>query len=329
MTEFTAWIADKTDDGYQVSRRQLDDSFLMDGDVTVRAEYSSLNYKDGLALTGKAPVIRHFPLLPGIDLAGRVLQSDDPRFAEGDEVLLNGFGIGETHHGGYAGLARVSADWLLKIPEGLDARRAMAIGTAGYTAMLCVLKLIDHGITAADGPILVSGAAGGVGSIAVSLLAQLGFEVAAITGREDQAGFLRELGASEILPRADFSADPRPLSKERWQTAIDVAGGKTLANILSQIRYGGAVAACGLAESMELPASVAPFILRGVTLYGIDSVYCPMPRREQAWQRLAQELDHSLIDRLSQDIPFDDLPRAAEDILAGRIRGRGVVKIPS
>ncbi len=329
MTEFTAWIADKTDDGYQVSRRQLDDSFLMDGDVTVRAEYSSLNYKDGLALTGKAPVIRHFPLLPGIDLAGRVLQSDDPRFAEGDEVLLNGFGIGETHHGGYAGLARVSADWLLKIPEGLDARRAMAIGTAGYTAMLCVLKLIDHGITAADGPILVSGAAGGVGSIAVSLLARLGFEVAAITGREDQAGFLRELGASEILPRTDFSADPRPLSRERWQAAIDVAGGKTLANILSQIRYGGAVAACGLAESMELPASVAPFILRGVTLYGIDSVYCPMPRREQAWQRLAQELDHSLIDRLSQDIPFDDLPRAAEDILAGRIRGRGVVKIPS
>ncbi len=329
MSRFPAWLAQKDDRGYRVERVELSDDDLMDGDVTVAVEYSTLNYKDGLALTGKAPIIRRFPLVPGIDLAGHVITSENPDFQPGDDVLLNGFGIGETHHGGYAARARVRSEWLLKIPEGLDARRAMAIGTAGYTAMLCILKLEDHGIAPDRGPLAVSGAAGGVGSIALAVLGKLGYELHAITGRDDQADYLKELGATEILPREDFTRLARPLARETWQAAIDVAGGNTLANLLSQQRYGGAVAACGLAESMELPASVAPFILRGVTLYGVDSVQCPMPRRIEAWQRLARDLDRSLLDRLSQEIDFETLPEAGEEILAGKVRGRAVIRIPT
>jgi len=279
MNPFPAWLARKDDDGYRVERVELNEDDLMDGDVTVRVEYSTLNYKDGLALTGKAPIIRHFPLIPGIDLAGTVLQSESPDFLPGDAVLLNGFGVGESH-----------------IPEGLDARRAMAIGTAGYTAMLCILKLEEHGISPDSGPIVLSGAAGGVGSIALAVLARLGYEVHAITGRPEQADYLKSLGAREVLEREAFTRPAKPLARETWQAGIDVAGGNTLANLLSQQSYGGAVAACGLAESMDLPASVAPFILRGVTLYGIDSVQCPMPRRIQAWQRLAKDLDLDLLD---------------------------------
>jgi acrylyl-CoA reductase (NADPH) len=328
MTAFPAWLALKDDDGYRIERRELTDDDLMDGDVTVAVEYSTLNYKDGLALTGKAPVIRQFPLVPGIDLAGRVIESGNPAFQPGDAVLLNGYGIGEAHHGGYAGRARVRADWLLKIPQGLDTRQAMAIGTAGYTAMLCILRLEEHGIRADGGPLVLSGAAGGVGSIALAVLGRLGYELHAITGRDDQAGYLESLGAARVLPRADFARPARPLGRETWQAGIDVAGGHTLANILSQIRYGGAVAACGLAESMDLPASVAPFILRGVTLYGVDSVQCPMPRRIEAWNRLAKDLDLELLERLSQEIDFERLPEAGEEILAGRIRGRAVIRIP-
>ncbi len=329
MSKFPAWLAQKDDRGYRVERIELADDELMDGDVTIAVEYSTLNYKDGLALTGQAPIIRHFPLVPGIDLAGRVVASENPDFQPGDDVLLNGFGIGETHHGGYAARARVRSEWLLKIPEGLDTRRAMAIGTAGYTAMLCILKLEDHGIAPDRGPLAVSGAAGGVGSVALAVLGKLGYELHAITGRDDQADYLKELGATEILPREDFSRPARPLARETWQAAIDVAGGNTLANLLSQQRYGGAVAACGLAESMDLPASVAPFILRGVTLYGVDSVQCPMPRRIEAWQRLARDLDLSLLDRLSQEIDFEALPEAGEEILAGKVRGRAVIRIPT
>ncbi len=328
MSSFPAWLARKDDDGYRVERSELGDADLMEGDVTVAVEYSTLNYKDGLALTGKAPIVRRFPLVPGIDLAGRVIESSSPDFRPGDSVLLNGFGVGEEHHGGYAGRARVRSEWLLKIPEGLDARRAMAIGTAGYTAMLCILKLEDHGIRPDGGPIAISGAAGGVGSIALAVLGRLGYELQAITGRGEEADYLKTLGAAGILPRDDFTRPARPLARETWQAGIDVAGGNTLANILSQTRYGGAVAACGLAESMELPASVAPFILRGVTLYGVDSVQCPMPRRIEAWNRLARDLDLDLLDRLSQEVDFERLPEAGEDILAGRIRGRAVVKIP-
>ncbi len=328
MTAFPAWLAIKNDDGYRVERRTLDDDVLMDGDVTVAVEYSTLNYKDGLALTGQAPIIRRFPLIPGIDLAGRVVESSSPDFAPGDAVLLNGQGVGESHHGGFAGRARVRSDGLLHIPEGLDARRAMAIGTAGFTAMLCILKLEAHGVSPAGGPIVVSGAAGGVGSIALAVLGRLGYELHAITGRPDQADYLQALGAREILSREDFTRPARPLGRETWQAGIDVAGGHTLANILSKTRYGGAVAACGLAESMDLPASVAPFILRSVTLYGVDSVQCPMPQRREAWKRLAQDLDPDLLERMIQEVDFEHLPEAGKDILAGRIRGRAVVAVP-
>jgi acrylyl-CoA reductase (NADPH) len=326
--QYQGYQINKTEAGQSCELKQLSDDDLMEGDVTVDVEYSTLNYKDGLALTGKSPVVRVFPLTPGIDFSGRVSASDNSRFKVGDKVILNGFGVGEVHSGGYAQKARVNGDWLVSLPAGIDTRQAMAIGTAGYTAMLCVLALEQHGIKPDSGDILVTGASGGVGSVAIAILSKLGYRVVAVTGRMDERDYLMGLGAADVIDRADFSAKPRPLYKELWAGAIDVAGGNTLANVLSQIKHDGAVAACGLAESMELPTSVAPFILRGVTLYGIDSVMASLEKREQAWARLAQDLDLELLEQLSFDLDFADLPQAAEDILAGKIRGRAIVKIP-
>jgi acrylyl-CoA reductase (NADPH) len=325
---FPAYLISKTDSGQvaELKRITLDD--LMDGDVTVKVEYSTLNYKDGLALTGKAPVVRRFPLVPGIDFAGSVVDSEHPGFKPGDQVVLNGFGVGEVHSGGYAGMARVKGDWLVALPSDFTPRQAMAVGTAGYTAMLCVMALEQHGLTPESGELLVTGAAGGVGSVALSLLSRLGYRVTASSGRASQRDYLIGLGAQQVIDRGEFSGKVKPLAKERWAAAIDVAGGNTLANVLSQINYGGAVAACGLAESMDLPASVAPFILRGVTLYGIDSVMASIEKRERAWARLARDLDREQLEKMIVEIPFEELPAAAEKILQGEVRGRAVVKIP-
>ena len=326
--QFQAYQIGKNDDGQRCVLTQLNDDDLMEGDVTVNVEYTTLNYKDGLALTGRSAIIRKFPLTPGIDFSGTVTASDHAGFSVGDRVILNGFGVGEVHSGGYAQKARVSGDWLVPLPEGLDTRQAMAIGTAGYTAMLSVMALEDHGIRPGDGDILVTGASGGVGSIAVALLNRMEHRVMATTGRMNEKDFLMNLGAAEVLDRAGFADKARPLGKELWAGAIDVAGGNTLANVLSQLKYGGAAAICGLAESMNLPTTVAPFILRGISMYGIDSVMAPIEKRKIAWQRLATDLDLALLDSLSFDLDFADLPRAAEDILDGKIRGRAVVKVP-
>lgn len=326
--QFQAYQIGKADDGQRCILTQLDDSDLMEGDVTVRVEYTTINYKDGLALTGRSPIIRKFPLTPGVDFSGTVIESSHAGFSEGDRVVLNGWGVGEVHSGGFAQKARVKGDWLVHVPDGLDTRRAMAIGTAGYTAMLCVMALEQHGIDAASGDILVTGASGGVGSVALAILSKLGYRVVATTGRMQERDFLTGLGAADVRDRADFADKARPLGKELWTGAIDVAGGNTLANVLSQVCYGGAVAACGLAESMNLPTTVAPFILRGITLYGIDSVMAPLEKRNTAWARLASDLDLELLDSLSFDLDFADLPQAAEDILDGKIRGRAVVKLP-
>ncbi|MEW8344824.1 MAG: MDR family oxidoreductase [Candidatus Thiodiazotropha sp.] len=325
---FPAYLISKTDSGQIAELKTITLDELMEGDVTVKVAYSTLNYKDGLALTGKAPVIRRFPLVPGIDFAGSVVSSDHPGFKQGDQVVLNGFGVGEVHSGGYAGMARVKGDWLVSLPDGFTPRQAMAVGTAGYTAMLCVLALERHGVTPASGEVLVTGAAGGVGSVAVSILSRLGYRVTASSGRTSQRDYLIGLGAHQVIDRGELSGKVKPLAKERWAAAIDVAGGNTLANLLSQINYGGAVAACGLAESMDLPASVAPFILRGVTLYGIDSVMASIEKRRQAWQRLAKELDLEQLEKMIVEIPFEELPAAAEAILEGKVRGRALVKIP-
>jgi acrylyl-CoA reductase (NADPH) len=325
---FIAYQVTKTDDGQSLVKTNLTDADLMDGDVTIDVVWSTLNYKDGLALTGASPVIRQFPLIPGIDFSGTVTSSDHPNFSPGDQVVLNGFGVGEAHNGGYAGRARVSGDWLVKLPVGLTTRDAMAVGTAGYTAALCVMALQDHGIKPADGKILVTGAAGGVGSVATALLANLGYEVVAVTGRPEQADFLKSLGASDIAARGDFADKARPLAKELWAGAVDVAGGNTLAIVISQIQRHGAVSACGLAESMSLPTSVAPFILRGVTLYGIDSVMAPMALRERAWELIVKHLPLDLLHSLTEEVGFDELPDLGKKILKGQVRGRLVVKIP-
>ena len=326
--QFQAYQIGKNEDGQRCSLVLLDDSDLMDGDVTVAVEYTTINYKDGLALTGRSPIIRHFPLTPGIDFSGSVIESTHADFSAGDKVILNGFGVGEAHSGGFAQKARVSGDWLVPLPDGLDSRQAMAIGTAGYTAMLCIMALEDHGLKPGDGDILVTGASGGVGSVAVAILSKLGHRVVATTGRMQEKDFLTGLGAAEVIDRAEFADKPRPLAKERWAGAIDVAGGNTLANVLSQMRYGGGAAICGLAESMSLPTSVAPFILRGISMYGIDSVMAPLARRKLAWQRLASDLDLKLLEELSFDLEFEQLPQAAVDILDGKIRGRAVAKLP-
>lgn len=306
---------------------EFDDADLMDGDVTVAVEYSTVNYKDGLSITGKAPIARRFPMIPGADFAGRVESSSHPEFKAGDSVVLTGWGSSETHLGGYAQRARVKGDWLVPLPQGMSAREAMAIGTAGFTAMLCVMALENYGIKPGDGPVVVTGAAGGVGSVAVSLLAQAGYTVAASTGRASEADYLKSLGASEIIDRAEFANPAKPLGKERFAGGVDSVGSHTLANILSMTKYGGAVAACGLAQGMDLPASVAPFILRGVSLLGVDSVMCPQPRRREAWKRLAAQLDRKKLAGMTSEIPLEQVFNIAPKILAGQVRGRTVVKI--
>lgn len=327
---FQALLLDKAADGRTHSQiTTLESAALPAGEVRVAVAYSTVNYKDGLAITGRAPVVRQFPMVPGIDFAGTVLESQDARFAVGDAVLLNGWGVGETHWGGLAGQARVKADWLQRMPPGLDARSAMAIGTAGYTAMLCVMALQDQGVQPQHGPVLVTGANGGVGSISVALLAALGFEVHASTGRPEEAAHLQALGAREVIDRASLNAPGKPLQKERWAAAIDSVGSHTLANVCASLRYGGTVAACGLAQGMDLPASVAPFILRGVTLRGVDSVYAPMARRELAWQRLAQELPRALLEGNTTEHALAEVPALAQRLLDGQVRGRVVVKLPA
>ena len=308
-----------------VSLTEIDDSDLMAGDVTVAIEASTVNYKDGLAITGKAPVIRRFPLVPGIDFAGTVIASEHPEWQPGDKVVLNGWGTGETHHGAYAQKSRVDGDWLVPLPEGMTAFDAMAVGTAGYTAMLCVMALERHGITPERGPVVVTGAAGGVGSVAVALLSRLGFHVIASTGRPAESEYLIDLGAAEIISRDELNVAVKPLAKERWAAGIDAVGSATLANVLSMTSYGGAVAACGLAQGMDLPGSVAPFILRGVSLLGVDSVMAPKGLRLEAWRRIGSELDHAKLAALSTTIPFSGLVNAAQDIVEGKVRGRIVV----
>lgn len=326
MTDFKALVVARTEGGVKPAWTTLSDSDLMDGDVTVSVTHSTINYKDGLALTGRLPGMR-LPLIPGIDFAGTVIQSTHPDFAEGDDVVLDGWGCGERHHGGYAERARVNGDWLIKRPAAFTAAEAMAIGTAGYTAMLAVLALEAHEVTPAKGPVLVTGAAGGVGSVAVTLLAKLGYHVIAATGRLNESYYLTSLGAAEILDRAELAKPPRPLGKERWAGAIDVAGSTTLANVLSMTQYAGAVAATGLAQGLDLPTSVAPFILRGITLAGIDSVMAPKAMRIKAWDRLASDLDKDKLAAVSQTRPITDVEALAPEILAGHVRGRTILEI--
>lgn len=310
-----------------VEMTEISTDDLMEGDVTVAVEATTVNYKDGLAITGKSPVVRHWPMVPGIDFAGKVIASDNAGFAVGDDVVLNGWGVGETHWGGYAEKARVKGDWLIKRPAGISAKQAMAIGTAGYTSMLCVMALERAGITPDKGPILVTGSNGGVGSVAISILSKLGYEVLAATRRTEEADFLKSLGASDIVDAAELSEAGRPMGKERWAGAVDAVGSHTLANVLAQTQYGGAVAACGLAQGFDLPATVMPFILRGVSLLGVDSVMAPKARREEAWARLEKDLDLAKLESLSTEIAFADLIGAAGDIVEGKIRGRVVATI--
>ena len=326
---FAAVMIRKEGEAQKAELTELSRDELMEGDVTVAVSHSTVNYKDGLVLGGRSPVVRRFPMIPGIDLAGIVESSAHPEFKPGDKVLLNGFGLSETHYGGYAQVARVKGDWLVPLPPAFSEAQAMAIGTAGYTAMLCVLALEDAGVTPAKGPVLVTGAAGGVGSVAIALLAKLGFQVIASTGRSEEESYLKYLGAAEIIPRSELSGDPKPLAKERWAGAVDSVGSRTLANVLAATKYGGAVAACGLAQGMDLPTSVAPFILRGVCLLGIESVYMPKPRRLVAWQRLARDLDKEKLTQMTKTIGLKDVFQAGADIVAGRIRGRLVVDLHS
>ena len=327
MGTFKAIRIDKAEKGTTVALTQFDEAELMEGDVTVRVEWSTLNYKDGLAVTGKAPVVRRFPMIAGIDFAGTVEQSSHPAWKAGDKVICNGWGMGETHLGAYAEKARVKGDWLVGLPEGMSTRDAMAIGTAGYTAMLSVLALEKHGLSPKDGPIVVTGAAGGVGSIATAVLSKLGYHVIASTGRVSESGYLKDLGAAEVIDRNELSGAAKPLAKERWAGGIDSVGSTTLANLLSMTKYGGAIAACGLAAGMDLPSSVAPFILRGVSLLGIESVMCPITLRKAAWARLASDLDHGKLAEITHEISLDQVIAAGTKILAGQVRGRIVVKI--
>ena len=327
MGTFKAIVIDKAETGQAVRLIDFDENDLMDDDVTVRVEWSTVNYKDGLAITGKAPVVRRYPMIVGVDFAGTVESSTHPKWKPGDQVILNGWGLGETHLGAYAEKARVKGDWLVQRPAGITARDAMAIGTAGYTAMLAVMALERAGIDPSRGPVIVTGAAGGVGSVAVALLAKLGYAVAASTGRPEEAEYLKGLGASEIIDRNELTGPPRPLAKERWAGGIDAVGSTTLANVLSMTRYGGAVAACGLAGGMDLPTTVAPFILRGVSLIGIDSVMCPLPHREAAWRRLEADLDREKIAAMANEIGLADVIAAGRLIVEGKVRGRIVVKI--
>jgi acrylyl-CoA reductase (NADPH) len=327
VAAFKAIVIEKADGGTKAALTNFDEANLMDGDVTVRVEYSTVNYKDGLAITGKAPVVRRFPMIAGVDFAGTVESSNHASWKTGDKVVLNGWGCGETHLGAYAEKSRVKGDWLVPLPKTMTARDAMAIGTAGYTAMLAVMALERHGLRPSDGGIAVSGAAGGVGSVAIGLLADLGYTVHAITGRPQEADYLKSLGAAEIIDRKEVTGAVRPLGRERWAGAIDSAGSTVLANLLSMTRYGGAVAACGLAAGMDLPTSVAPFILRGVCLYGIESVMCPIERRREAWKRLETDLNRQKLAAMTREIGLSDVLQVAPQILEGTVRGRIVVKI--
>ncbi|UMY16086.1 oxidoreductase [Methylobacterium organophilum] len=327
MATFKAWVVEKGEGGQSLAFKDFDEADLMDGDVTVRVTHSGLNYKDGLAMTGRMPVVRRFPMIPGIDFAGVVERSEHPDYKSGDAVVLTGWGVGETHLGAYAERARVKGDWLVPLPEGLSPAQAMAIGTAGYTAMLCVIALEAHGLSPEAGPAVVSGAAGGVGSVGVSLLARAGWHVLAVTGRGDEAEYLKGLGAAEILDRAELAADPKPLAKERWAAGIDTVGSKPLANLLAMTKAGGAIAACGNAAGMDLPSSVAPFILRGVSLFGINSVTTPQGPRRAAWARLARDLDLDALARMTTTVGLEEVGRLGETILGGKVRGRTVVAI--
>ncbi len=327
MSAFKAVVIEKTEAGQNVGIREFDEADLMDGDVTVRVSHSTLNYKDGLALTGKAPVVRRFPMIPGVDLVGTVEASSNPEFKPGDAVVLNGWGLGETHLGAYAEKVRVKGDWLIPLPAGLSPQQAMAIGTAGYTAMLCLMALERHGLRPDRGPAIVTGAVGGVGSVAVALLAKAGWHVIASTGRPEEAEYLISLGAAEILDRSELTGSARPIAKERWAAGVDTVGSTTLANVLSMTKYGGAIAACGLAGGMDLPTTVAPFILRNVSLLGVDSVMAPRGLRLEAWNRIARELDHDKLAAMTSTIPLDRVLEAGREIVSGRIKGRVVVEI--
>ena len=325
--KFKALMIEKEDDTQTVNMVEIEDNDLMEGNVLVKITHSTLNYKDGLAITGASPVVRSFPMIPGIDFSGIVLSSEDKKFSEGDRVVLNGYGLSESHFGGYSEKARVKSEHLLKLPENISNKQAMAIGTAGYTAMLCVLAIEDHGIKPDDGVILVSGASGGVGSVAISILSDLGYDVEASTGRLEETVYLNNLGAKTVIDRSELSEPSRPLGKERWAGAIDSVGSTTLANILAQLSYGGAVSACGLAQGMDLPSTVMPFILRGVSLLGVDSVMAPMQIRERAWSRLSKDIDFEKLEAMIIDTSLDKIEKLAQDILEGQVRGRVVVNI--
>ena len=327
MTSFRAYVVDKPEGQYRVEVSSLTETDLMDGDVTLRVLHSTVNYKDGLALTGKGPVVRKFPLIPGIDLSGVVTACASDAFKVGETVVLTGCGVGEVHHGAYAGMARLKSEWLVPLPASMSPAQAMAVGTAGFTAMQCIIALERQGMKPDRGPVLVTGAAGGVGSVAVAILARLGWHVIASTGRAAETDYLKGLGAAEVIDRAELSGPAKPLAKERWAAAVDTVGSHTLANALAMTRYGGAVAACGLAQGMDLPTSVAPFILRGIALLGVDSVGCPRELRLEVWRRLGQDLDLGKLDAMTSRIGFDDLPAAGAAILEGKVRGRLVVDI--
>ncbi|MFN0092811.1 MAG: MDR family oxidoreductase [Acidimicrobiales bacterium] len=324
---FKGLLLELFDDRPRAEVRELDESQLPEGDVLVAVERSTVNYKDGLAVVNGKPVVRAWPMVPGIDFAGVVAESSHPGFAAGDRVVLNGWGVGEGHWGGFAERARVKGDWLVALPPGLSAEQAMAIGTAGYTAMLCVMALEAHGVTPGSGPVVVTGASGGVGSVAVAILAELGYQVIASTGRLGEADYLRALGAAEVIDRAELAGPARPLGKERWAGGVDAVGSHTLANVLSCTSYGGAVAACGLAGGMDLPGSVAPFILRGVSLLGVDSVMAPTAKRVEAWARLARDLDPTRLAAMTTVVGLADTPAVCERILQGQVRGRVVVDV--
>ncbi|MGB0695226.1 MAG: MDR family oxidoreductase [Rhodospirillaceae bacterium] len=324
---FKALLIDKPEDKQTAAFTDVDEAQLPEGSVTVKVAYSTMNYKDALAITGSAPIAKSYPMVPGIDFSGIVESSDDPNYAPGDEVVLNGWGVGEKHWGGLAEKARLPGDWLVPLQAPFTLKQAMGIGTAGYTAMLCVLALERNGLTPDSGPVLVTGANGGVGSVAVSVLAKLGYEVSAMTGRVNEADFLTSLGAKHIVDRADYSEKGKPLARESWAGAVDVAGGQILANVCAAMKYRGVVAACGLAAGMGFPATVAPFILRGVTLAGVDSVMVPKEERLEAWRRLAKDLDTAKLDSLITELPYDEVIAKAPDLLAGKVRGRVVVPV--
>ena len=324
---FKAWVISEAESGQSVAFTDFPETDLMEGDVTVRIIHSGINYKDGLALTGKAPIAKRFPLIPGIDFAGEVVASEHADYAVGDGVILCGWGVGESHHGGLAETARVKGEWLVPLPGSMSPADAMAIGTAGYTAMLCVMALEEHGLKPGDGDVLVTGAAGGVGSVAVAVLSKLGHTVVASTGRVEETDYLTSLGASEVIGRETFSGKLRPLAKSRWVGAVDVAGSETLAHVLTQMAYGSSVAACGLAQGMDLPTSVAPFILRAVNLLGVESVNCPRERRLEAWRRLEQDLDMAKLAQMTKHVPLAEVMPVAEQIVEGKVRGRVVVDV--